>query len=201
MSLTAHAARAGAGSPPSRGWQLGARVGYALSMGGLDANSNIWDQYAGWIPLGIEAGYRFDPGFYFGGTLLAGPGVISGWDHVCSDGSVSCGRQAFQLTLGPRFYSAGGVWGGFGFGWELATTQISGAGASSSATWSGPVLLDLELGGDWRFGRLSVGPFVSLAFAKYVERSQSPTPAGFSSWFPMSVHAWPTLGVHGTYGL
>lgn len=69
--------------------------------------------------------------------------------------------------------------------------------AASSALFSGPVL-DAQVGIDWRKGAFAMGPVLAASLGEYVVRPASAEP--WTGFDVLSMHAWITLGVRGSYG-
>jgi hypothetical protein len=88
-----------------------------------------------------------------------------------------------------------------GAGWELAAFSQSVQGHSATATLTGPVFPDFELGFDVRRGARGIGPYVGMSLAEFVTHGQSPADTPVPTWIDNpSVHMWFTLGLRGAYG-
>lgn len=194
--------------PAQQGLQLGARVGYALPNGQLSNSSSLStsmsDLESGSVPVGIDVGYRLSRGVYLGGTLVWGAGVSPNSPGTCP-ANASCFRQDAQLRAEARFYFAPQRrvtgWASVGAGWEVAAFSQSAGGNGATATLTGPVLADLELGFDVRHGALAIGPYFGLSIAEFLTHGQSPAPAAVPTWITdPSLHGWFTLGLRGAYG-
>jgi len=193
---------------PVAGLQFGARIGYALPTGMLSHGSalqtHLSDLETASVPLGIDAGYRFSPRFYLGGTLAWGPGISPNSGHTCPGGD-SCFRQNAELRFDARVYltpeTPAGWWVAFGAGWEVAAFSQSYRGAGVTSTLTGPVFADFQLGRDWGRGPVVIGPYLGLSLAEYVTEGVNPAVSPVSTWISdPSLHTWITLGLRGSYG-
>jgi hypothetical protein len=196
--------------PPSDrpGIDLGARGGYAIPFGDIDADRG---SLAGWAssaaPVIIEAGYRFDRHFSLGPYFQFGfAQVKNGTNTGCSDGSDCTGwivRAGLQLLY---HFDAGSViapWLGVGTGYEW--TSYSGAVGSVgfSGNASGWEFLNLQLGGDFLLGQgVTLGPFVCFSLARYgrVSGGLGNLTASSDVTNP-AVHEWLLFGARFTFGL
>jgi hypothetical protein len=194
--------------PAERGLQLGARLGYALPVGAvandpsLSTSMNRLETAS--VPIGIDVGFRLSPRVYVGGTFAWGPGIAPNTPGNCP-ANASCFRQDAQLRAEARFYLAPerrvGWWMSVGAGWELAAFSQSAQGSSATATLTGPVFPDLELGFDVRREARGIGPYVGLSLAEFVTHGQSPAETPVPTWIGSpSVHMWFVLGLRGAYG-
>jgi hypothetical protein len=194
--------------PADRGLQLGARLGYALPNGSLSNESSLSTSLtgleAGTVPIGIDVGYRLSRRVYLGGTLAWGAGLAPSAGGACPAND-SCFRQDAQLRAEARYYFAPdrrvGAWASIGAGWEIATFSESSGSVTSTATLTGPVLADFELGFDVRRAALAIGPYFGMSLAEFLTHGQSPAEVPVPTWIDNpSVHAWFTLGLRGAYG-
>jgi hypothetical protein len=194
--------------PVPRGFQLGARLGYSVPTGALSAGASLTahlsDLETATVPIGVDAGYRFSRGFYLGGTLAWGPGISPNSSRTCPAPS-SCFRQNAQLRIDARLYLARGTrvgwWAGLGAGWEVAAFAQTSHDSTVTATLTGPVLADLQVGFDWQRGRRAVGPYFGVALAEFLTDGVNPSAAPVDTWIPHpGIHTWITLGLRGSYG-
>jgi hypothetical protein len=193
--------------PVPRGLQLGGRLGYSLPVGSISNNSTLSTSLSNLetatVPIGIDAGYRFSPSTYLGGTLTWGPGIAPNSQGTCGFGD-SCFRQDAQLRVEGRLYFAPdarkGGWLGLGVGWEIAAFSDSHQGNTITSTLTGPVA-DVELGLDFRSHGFAMGPYLGLSVAEFLTEGVNPAAAPVStSISDPSIHAWITLGLRGSYG-
>jgi len=197
--------------PVPRGLQLGARIGYALPTGRFggdasNASGSISDVETAIVPLGVDAGYRLTPHLYVGGTAVWAPGTAPHEaGNPCVQPGVSCFRQDAQLRGEARFYFAPdakvGGWLSVGAGWEVASFAQSVGSSTITATRTGPILPDMQLGFDIRRGATAVGFYFGVSLAMYVTQGVDPSSTPVATWFEEhAVHSWITLGMRGSYG-
>lgn len=191
-----------------RGLQLGARLGYGIPSGPLSSDPSLSTSLSnletGAVPIGIDAGYRLSPGVYLGGTLAWAPGLPPNSQGTCP-ANASCFRQDAQLRAEARFYFAPdrkvGGWASVGAGWEIAAFSQSAAGEGSTATLTGPVLAEFEVGFDVRKALLAIGPYFGMSVAEFLTHGQSPADGPVPTWIDHpSPHVWFTMGLRGAYG-
>ena len=194
--------------PAQRGLQLGARLGYALPAGHLSndpsLNTSISRLETASVPIGIDAGYRLSPRVYLGGTLAWGAGVPPNTPGTCPT-NASCFRQDAQLRAEARYYFAPerriAWWASVGAGWEVAAFSQSAQGHGVTATLTGPIFPDFELGFDVRHGARAIGPYMGVSLAEFLTHGQSPADTPVPTWIDnASPHVWVTLGLRGAYG-
>ena len=118
---------------------------------------------------------------------------------------VSCFRQDAQLRGEARFYFAPdakvGGWLAVGAGWEVASFAQSVGSSTTTATRTGPILPDMQLGFDIRHGATAVGFYLGVSLAMYVTQGVDPSSTPVATWFEEhAVHSWITLGMRGSYG-
>jgi hypothetical protein len=194
--------------PVESGLQLGARIGYSLPEGALSAGSaastNLSDLETATVPLGIDAGYRFSHLIYLGGTLAWAPGIAPNNPATCPAEGASCFRQDAQLRVEARLYFDPGKsvnwWAAFGTGWEVAAFSETERSRTVTATFTGPVLADLQIGFDSK-SQPAIGPYFGLTIAEFLTEGINPAfaPVSTSIQDP-GIHAWFTFGLHGSYG-
>jgi hypothetical protein len=192
-----------------RGFQLGARLGYAFptgQLGGGSFNTHVSDLETASVPVGLDAGLRLGPGLYVGGTVSWGPGISPNQGGPCKVSSVRCAEHDVQARAEARFYFAPQAkntgWFAVGVGWEVATFAQSAGSYSATSTLTGPIFPDLELGVDIASrGRVALGPYFGLTVSTFVTDGVNPTAAPVATWIPNpSPHTWITLGLRGSYG-
>ncbi len=195
---------------------LGARIGYAPSMGDAmsdpttGATAKMSDGVKSQIPLQLEAGWRANPlltvGGYFSygigqnGTALSNDCAATG--QSCTTSVVRLGVQvlyAFAPPAPQQFVP----WVGVGLGYEWASVKYTGGGyADETVSFSGWEFLNLQVGGDWALGpQFSIGPYLMLSIAQYT--SAEDTSGGQTVSIPMdqTVHEWIGFGVRGKIDL
>lgn len=190
--------------PVDHGFQIGARFGASFPSGNLyggAAPTRLDDLDGPNFPFGIDLGYRLSPRFYVGGTLTWGQGTSSSVPSCTAP--ASCFKEDTQIRLDARVYLAPhgkiGWWLGAGAGWELFGFSHTQGDSTSTATFMGPVLADVQLGFDIRKGMVAVGPFVGMAIGEFTTEALNPAFGGEPGITP-SVHVWLSLGLRGSYG-
>jgi hypothetical protein len=197
--------------PVRRGLQLGARVGYALPVGRLGgdasgASASISDLETAIVPVGVDAGVRLSPRVYVGGTGVWALGTAPHLrNNPCQQLGVSCSRQDAQVRGEARFYFAPdanvGGWAALGAGWELASFAQTVGARTTTATRTGPILPDMQLGFDMRHGTTAVAFYFGVSLAMYLTRGVDPASAPVATWIEdRDVHVWVTFGMRGSYG-
>ncbi len=183
------------------GLELGLRVGVAHPGGMLGEGSSatvpaMSSVAEAAIPFGVDAGYRFSPRVYLGGSLV--------WAPAFGDDSTYCVACNFrydlqvlaELRLYPVPEAVLSPWFSFGPGWEVLHVSFF---SSADASYQGPVLGNLQMGVDLRKRKIAVGPYVGFALATFLLRSLDPSPPREPS--PnASIHEWFSVGLHGSYG-
>jgi hypothetical protein len=183
------------------------RISYAVPMGPIENGRSVThlsDLETASVPIGIDAGYRFNKRVYVGGTLAWGAGVSPNSHSTCP-GADSCFRQNAELLVDARFYLApeakSGWWLAFGAGWEVAAFSEGNAATTVTTTLTGPVLANFQLGLDVRNGLFDLGPYLGLAIGEFLSQGTNPSATPVSTWIPNpGVHGWLSLGVRGSYG-
>jgi hypothetical protein len=193
----------------THGLQLGLRLGYALPVGRLGGEAGNGGAYiasleTASVPVGVDVGQRVSPRLYVGGTATWGPGTNAS-NGPCQTPGVSCFRQDAQLRGEVRAYLAPygkvGWWVSAGAGWELASFAQSVGSSTVTATRTGPILPDLQLGFDIRHETVAVGFYFGITVAEFLTQGLDPAATAVSTWIPdRDVHSWITVGMRGTYG-
>ena len=191
--------------PSSRGLELGVRVGIAHPGGAVGAGPqattpNVGDVAATWLPIGLDAGYRISRALYVGGSVAWGPTLARGVLCVSCEGGYDV-EERTELRLYTVPTGTWDPWLSLGFGWEALRVAQGYGSATSSATYDGPILANIQCGLDIRSHAIAVGPYFAVSVAEFVMRSLDPAPAGESSSIDGRVlHEWFMFGVRGTYG-
>jgi hypothetical protein len=193
-----------AGSPSfaqydARRFELAASGGYAAPFGEAEKGARVSDTAFGAVPFALDAAYRVTP--FVGVAAHARYGVtIPTLCQSASDCEASLGRDTV-LILSARFY-APRVWRlapllDVGIGYEWLTTQLVDAGATSSRSYGGPVVLAVQLAAPVRLGaRWTLGPTLGGwlgTFTTYGLHTNAQSPAGDVPW--RALHAWISPGV------
>lgn len=198
------------------GLPLGKYADVQVLAGVRDDDNAIRDDTHGVIPIWIDVGYRLDDRLLLGGYFMfglvlpktapadnpLGGGCPEGFD--CSATGIRFGVQA-QYSFAPA--ATLNPWLGVAIGYERVGTDLEGEVFSipfeASTHYSGPDLLQLQGGLDFRAGELlSIGPFASGSAMQYT--SCSLTLAGEQSRCELDEggwHGWLVLGVRGVVEL
>lgn len=190
----------------THGFQVGLSVGVAhpggfLGGGAVATTPHVSDVAETWVPFGLDAGYRFAPWVYLGGSVLWG-GTFGNDSALCA----ACGfRYDFQALADVRVYAApnsiASPWLSFGVGWEVMHVNFDTGGPSATATYQGPVLGNFQVGLDLRGRAVAIGPYVGVGLAEFTLHALDPSPAGESSSVGAhALHEWFTLGLRASYG-
>lgn len=211
------------------GLTLGARLAYGFSLGDAGKSLPLTDYAAGSVPVLLEVGYRFtrqlSAGAYFqyayastGGSICeAIPPAVRTSGSYCTSASGYVLRYgiegAFRFPLGAMR-----GWAGLGIGGEsakLTTTAHIPALPGTYQAFNGSLdvgrstdlvgEVSLNGGVEWPItGALSIGPFLTVTFARYTQATFSPNQWGLPAGTPSSEqswHEWLILGAKGTYDL
>ena len=202
------------------GAEVGVRTGYAFAAGhtGARANSddqNLGDWISGQLPIWIDAGYRFNPNWYFGGYFQYGFGSVNDdRQSVCRNANVDCSASDTRLGVMGRYHllpaSQFSPWVGLGFGYEWASFNSHASALSITTTTdrngSGFEIANLQVGVDYEIAsHFVLSPFISLSFDQYRHLSYRLTTAGAvtlsdeGSPAKESVHEWILIGVRAAF--
>ncbi len=196
---------------------LGFRSGFAPAMGEAysvnGSGAKMSDVMAGQVATQLDAAFRITPEVALGAYASYGFGVIGGdLQTTCDDYGLDCTAQVVRVglqatysftRLSPRFVP----WLGVGFGWEWAGYRIEGTGTftglAAEENLDGWELTLLQLGGDWRIGRVfALGPYVAYSLGQYtsgtVEATGDPTVHVFDQ-ADHETHQWLSFGVRGKF--
>jgi hypothetical protein len=199
VALSLLASSAAAEEPRPRQLDLAASTGYAAPFGEAERGSRVSDTAFGAVPFAIDAGYRLTR--YVGIAVRARYSVtIPTLCQSASDCEASLGSDT-ALNLSARLYlpRIGSVapLADVGLGYEWLTTRLVDAGATSTRSYGGPVLLALQAAAPVSLGeRWTLGPALDVwlgTFTRYDLETNARSPAGN---VPVrAVHAWLSLGI------
>jgi outer membrane protein len=187
---------AAAGAASDHGLQLGARAGFTLPVGSVTSGSAFNDSFTAFLPLGLEAGYRFDPNLYVGAFAEYG----FGFTKNCPAG-VDCAGHTLGFGIDLRYYSAvhdgPRPWIGLDAGYERLSADVSAPGAAGqSVAFEGARFIGLEAGLDFFVTpALAVGPYVSATLGEYLSASATAGNNSGSVSFDKALHSFLTLGL------
>jgi hypothetical protein len=198
----------GAGIDTSvRGLQLGAFVGYFVPAGSVGASGTpLNDVIPSSVPMGVEAGWRFNHLFYLG--------VATSWGPSRSPDScnfvASCFPHDTQFVAEARLYlvrperlrTSFDAWLSLGAGYDVIVMTISNQGTSGSTVLDGPIPIRFQFGLGVQYGGFEVGPYLGATLGYYVHRAINPPPPGLDTEaFTGEAYYWFGLGLRGSYRL
>jgi hypothetical protein len=181
-------------------FELGARLGYGLPFGALDAtppggsdsSERMRRLLVGQVPLWLDVGVRLQQQFFIGGYVQYGIGILPKSvsdacntlqsDAAAVGGSSTC--KGFDTRLGAEFLyhlmPAGEVdpWLGVGIGYEWAGQSFGfdaqGQSYDVSVSAHGFEFVNLQAGVDIPATEtVGIGPFLMLTLAEYSNVSAS----------------------------
>lgn len=192
---------------PESGFELGARLGFALPLGNGVQDGKMSDALNGAVPVIVDLGYRINPHFYIGAYGQAGYGLPA--NDSCGKSGVSCSAQSYRLGVNAHYHftpeASFDPWIGVGTGYEWLHQSAEGGGLTASSTFSGFEIVNVQVGGDYHLSpNASIGPFASFALSQY--SNQSAALNGQDAQIPSSIehtalHEWLTIGIKGTFDL
>lgn len=196
--------------------QLGIRLGYGAPFGKVGRTaSEMVDQdlssgIKGQIPIGVDAGYLFNPNIYVGLLFQYGFGLLaSSAETGCNQSGVSCSISDLVFGINAHYHlnpiASFDPWIGLGIAYErLDSSATSTAfGLSVSGSNTGFQYINVQLGGDVSVApNLAVGPFVSFAAGQYSSRSTQTGSTNVSQDVTnKSFHEWLLFGVRGVFNV
>lgn len=195
--LPARAADPEEDQPSATGLRFGLRTGYALPLGRLGEETNLFDVIRGHLPIWIDAGVRATPWLYVGAFGSLGIGFLG---DSCT-GSASCSATLLRVGVNAHVHlrprKTFDPWVGLGVGYESLAVGISSSGSEQTAKASGLEPIDFQLGVDLLASpRLRLGPFVTFTIAQYTSAS---TNGIDDTDFAKRFHHWVVLGLRGAY--
>lgn len=214
------------GVPLAGRLHLGLRTGFGVPLGKYaevrtaafrDADvSSLGDDTHGVIPLWLDIGYRLHPRLMLGAYFMYGivlPKTASSSDPLgggCPEG-FDCAASGVRFGLqGQYAFAPGGAinpWVGLAVGYEWIQSELSGevfgAQLDATTTHSGPDLLQLQAGVDFRIdGSFALGPFAAASAMQYT--SCSLTLSGDEQSCELNEggwHGWLVVGARGAFEL
>lgn len=181
------------------------RTGYELPFGsktGL-ANDAFGTTTTGFVPIWVDAGYRFEKHFALGAYFRYGNGhAYNGggaeWGDCAAGGSmctatdVIIGAQVHYHFLPDRLIDP---WAGLGAGYEFFDYTTEGGGPHDFS-FEGYDFFNLQAGVDFKpIPSLGVGPFATLTVGQF--STCSPPAPGFKT----ALHEWLAFGIRIAYDI
>jgi hypothetical protein len=210
---TGSAARADA---TPTGVEVGLRTGYALPLGssvGGPGDNSLSNTFSGVLPIWVDAGYRLNPNLMIGAYFQYGIAFINNskagaGQAGCSANGVSCSGSDMMFGVQAHYHfmpdATFDPWAGIGVGYEIANFNISEAGTSGNASFSGFQFVNIQAGGDYKaMPNLGIGPFVMFSLGQYGSCSYGGAfgSLGNCTIQQTAMHEWLTFGVRGAYDI
>ena len=207
LSMMALLAAPLARADESSGFQGAVRTGFTLPFGNVYGNGAsssglaFSDSITGFIPVMLEAGYRFNPNVMVGAFGQYGFAIVKDCGATsCSAANISVGVQAHY-----HFAPVDSVdpWVGLGIGYEWLPLTFSQNGASQDVTYKGFQFINAQFGVDFPVtSAFRLAPYVSLALGQYSTGSASGALAnGSGDITNTSLHEFLTFGFRGSFNL
>jgi hypothetical protein len=192
----------GQSNQPLRHVDVGASLGYALSIGSAEGGAPVSDTSNGIVPVELDAVYRLTHVVGLGAWFRYGPSIptLCGTASECrhslgSDIAVAL-RVRFSLPqLGPMRPVADA-----GVGYEWFASLLTDNGVTSTRAYRGPLLLTGSIAALFCLSeRWSLGPIFGVGVGMFTNRSlEAPGVDQATAIREKSAHAWLTLGAHTT---
>lgn len=182
-----------------RRWDFGASLGYGAPAGSAERGARTSDSTFGLVPLAADASYRFSPivGASVSGVYAFGIPTLCATAGDC----VSSLGHDIRLVASARFFlpRLGSLepHADVGFGWEWLTSKLSDSGATSSRSYDGPVLIQIDAAAPFALGkRVTLGPVASAMLGTFVRaRLETDASAESRSVQDHAFHAWLSLSL------
>jgi hypothetical protein len=183
----------------------GASFGWAEPLGSAARGARLRDTTFGTVPLGLDASYRLLPALGVVAHGQYGFGVPT-LCQTAADCTASLGTD-IELDLAirwhlPRFGPTASLVD-VGMGYEWFTARLVDAGAHSTRSYRGPVLLSAALAAPFRLSTSwTIGPVIGLWAGTFTAQSLEANTVSSSDNVPgRTVHAWLRVGVRLEFSL
>lgn len=182
----------------ARNLEISVASGAALPLGSSESGTRTRDTTFGLVPIALGAAYRASR--VVGVALGVRYGIAV--PTLCTDSSSCKSSLGSDVALSlrariylPRFASASPHVDA-GLGWEWLTTRLEDNGASSSRSFSGPLLLTASLASPFALGsRWSLGPLIACELGAFTSSTVEGPGIRSSGAVPSrALHAWLTAG-------
>lgn len=206
LLFTGGEARADDAPPAHRGFQLGVRTGAAVPFGKVSATTNMSDAFGVQAPLVFDLGWKPLRQLFVGAFVGAAIGGAAGQvQTTCDQLGVSCVGIGYRAGIlaewSFRPENTVNPWFGYGFGYELGSSNGSNDKTTIKSSFRGFEFAHLLAGVDFRLQEyFGIGPFVDAALGSY-SVAQSETNVGGrvakrgGVIDDTSLHVWLTFGV------
>ncbi len=182
------------------GLELAFRTGFALPLGDVGGVSgsppaSLSDSFHAFLPLGVEAGYRFTPNVYAGLVF----DYAFGFPNNCPSGA-SCSGHDVGLGFDVRYHTLPGEpvdpWFGIGAGYEWLSLAQTQGGSSADAGANGFEFVHVDFGADFLTSpNLRLGSFLQFKLGQYRTVDGSSGGSSFSTEIPnKALHEFLTVG-------
>jgi outer membrane protein W len=205
LAAIALAAPVSAGAVES-GLQVAVRAGFSRPFGKMDdsVSSGLSDAFTGFVPLGVELGWRATPDLFVGLTGTYAFGLTKN----CPANASSCSGRDAAIGIEIRYYALPeeriAPWFGIGFGYEWLSTSQTTTATTLVADAEGVEFVHGELGADFATpSSIQVGPYIRFALGQY-RWAKSSGPAGITvpKEIPSkALHEFLTFGVRVSFVL
>jgi hypothetical protein len=192
---------------------LDLKAGYAFPTGNVVSSSvsstTMSDVWAGSIPLGVDARWRFTPALSAGVYFQFNPAFAGSrfCDAAKVSGASSCSGSDMRLGLEVMYgFNPTGMnpWVSLGTGWQWTNISATIAGTTGGVTFSGWEYFNVQAGVDFPLSKLfALGPYVGYFGGTYTNQSATGDavldgPSTIDSSL-RSFHGWFQIGAKGTF--
>jgi hypothetical protein len=198
---------------PEQGLQLALRTGFTLPFGRIIGGSweqkpggALGDSFAGFFPMGAEAGWRIDRNLFVGAVFQYAFGLARQSARYCAQGSYNCSGSDIFLGVEGIYHfmpkNGRDPWAGIGAGYEWLGSSRS-SGAYSETLYDKGVQLNLQVGVDFPVAQsFFVAPFLTFAVGEYTTLSSRLGPGGYAEDITYSsLHELLTIGLRVSFNL
>lgn len=207
LSMMALLAAPLARADENSGFQGAIRTGFVLPFGqiyGSGTNSaglGFGDSVTGFVPIMLEAGFRFNPNVMVGIFGQYAFGIAKNCDGAaCSLSDFTAGIQA-HYHFAPQ--EALDPWVGLGVGYEWLPLSVTTGSFSQDATYRGFQFVNLQFGVDFPVtSTFKLAPYASFALGQYSSGSTSGSAgSGSGDVTNTALHEFLTFGFRGSFNL
>jgi outer membrane protein W len=183
-------------SQSATGVEVAFRTGVVFPAGNSVTYQALSNDVGLQFPMVVEVGYRIDEHLFLGVTGqyafgTNGSGVCASGERCLANGA----RVGAEIQVHPRGRAALDPWIGLGFGYEwLLSRNTSISGTTSLGGFD---FLSVDVGLDFAFGKIRVGPFAGFTMGQF-ERASGPDDDGNSSTYSIeanALHYWFCVGL------
>jgi len=207
VSMMALMAAPVARADENSGFQGAVRTGFILPFGqiyGTGTGSSgiaFGDSVTGFVPVMLEAGWRFNPNVMVGLYGQYAFGIAKNCEaSSCSVSDFTVGVQA-HYHFAPQ--EAVDPWGGVGFGYEWLPLSVTSGSSVLDVTYKGFQFVSFQFGVDFPVtSTFKLAPYVSFSLGQYSSGSASGNVVtGSGDVTDKSLHEFLTFGFRGSFNL